>query len=261
MPGGGSLTIETANCYLDEAYCEALVEPVEVGQYVQIAVADTGVGMEPATRDKAFEPFFTTKEVGKGTGLGLSMVYGFVKQTGGHIKIYSEEGHGTTFRLYLPQAGAEPQEIADALQEPQVEGGTETILIVEDDAGVRASVIAQAQSLGYKTFAAANATEALAIADSGTAFDLLFTDVIMPGLINGRRLAEEMAKRRSPLKVLFTSGFTENAMIHHGRLEPGVLLLAKPYRKSDLARMLRKALNASEGLPHRVIDAPKSQAV
>jgi signal transduction histidine kinase/CheY-like chemotaxis protein len=260
MADGGKLTLETGNVVLDQSYADANHD-VTPGSYVMVAVSDTGAGIPEAIRQQVFEPFFTTKEVGKGTGLGLSMVYGFIKQSGGHIKVYSEEGHGTTFRLYLPQAGAEPQQIADALREPQVEGGAETILIVEDDPIVRAAVIAQAQSLGYTTLAAANAAEALAIADSGAAFDLLFTDVIMPGQINGRRLAEEMAKRRSPLKVLFTSGFTENAMIHHGRLEPGVLLLAKPYRKSDLARMLRVALNATGGLPERVMHAPQSRAV
>ena len=143
----------------------------------------------------------------------------------------------------------------------QIDGGSETILIVEDDALVRTSVTAQVQSLGYKTLAAANAAEALAIADRGTQFDLLFTDVIMPGKMNGRQLAEEMARRRSPLKVLFTSGYTENAIIHHGRLDPGVLLLAKPYRKTELARMIRRALDAVDGLPTSVRDQLKSQAI
>jgi CheY-like chemotaxis protein len=171
------------------------------------------------------------------------MVYGFVKQSGGHIKVYSEEGHGTTFRLYLPQADAPPAQIAEPLI-PAIEGGNETILVVEDDELVRAYVNAQLQGLGYTTLSAANGAEALAIADGGAAFDLLFTDVIMPGPFNGRQLAAEMTQRRPSLKVLFTSGYTENAIIHHGRLDSGVLLLAKPYRKLDLARMLRVALTS-----------------
>jgi CheY-like chemotaxis protein len=157
---------------------------------------------------------------------------------------YSEEGHGTAFKLYLPKAGAQSAQIVEMAPASQIEGGTETILIVEDDALVRTYVTTQLQSLGYKTLSAANGAEALAIADSGATFDLLFTDVIMPGQMNGRQLAEEMAKRRSPLKVLFTSGYTEDAVIHHGRLDPGVLLLTKPYRKQDLARMLRRAIES-----------------
>jgi CheY-like chemotaxis protein len=228
----------------DEEYAAANGD-VQPGNYVMVAVSDTGVGIPAAIIDRVFEPFFSTKEVGKGTGLGLSMVYGFVKQSGGHIKVYSEEGHGTTFRLYLPQADAPAAEIAEPLA-AEIEGGNETILVVEDDELVRAYVGTQLQGLGYKTLSAANGTEALAIADGGAAFDLLFTDVIMPGPFNGRQLAAEMMQRRPSLKVLFTSGYTENAIIHHGRLDSGVLLLAKPYRKLDLARMLRLAL-ASAG--------------
>jgi CheY-like chemotaxis protein len=227
---------------------------------VLIAVSDTGDGIPAAISDKIFEPFFTTKEVGKGTGLGLSMVYGFVKQSGGHIKVYSEEGHGTTFKIYLPQAGAEAEPIAGPSFDSEIQGGNETILIVEDDALVRSSVITQIQSLGYQTLSAANAAEALMMADDGAQFDLLFTDVIMPGRMNGRQLAEEMAKRRSPLKVLFTSGYTENAIIHHGRLDPGVLLLAKPYRKLELARMLRRGLDGANASPGQIRQAPISQA-
>jgi PAS domain S-box-containing protein len=244
MPNGGKLVLETKNVTFDEEYAAANGD-VQPGNYVMVAVSDTGAGIPAAIIDRVFEPFFSTKEVGKGTGLGLSMVYGFVKQSGGHIKVYSEEGHGTTFRLYLPQADAPAAQIAEPLA-AEIEGGNETILVVEDDELVRAYVSAQLQGLGYKTLSAANGTEALAIADSGAAFDLLFTDVIMPGPFNGRQLAAEMMQRRPPLKVLFTSGYTENAIIHHGRLDSGVLLLAKPYRKLDLARMLRLAL-ASAG--------------
>jgi PAS domain S-box-containing protein len=259
MPDGGMLMVETRNVVLDEAY--AKINPdVQPGSYVLVAVSDTGTGIPETIRDRIFEPFFTTKGVGKGTGLGLSMVYGFIKQSGGHIKVYSEEGHGTTFKIYLPRAGAEPELIPTVSPSSGIEGGSETILVVEDDALVRTSVIAQIKGLGYHTLAAANAAEALAFADSGAPFDLLFTDVIMPGKLNGRQLADEMAKRRSPLKVLFTSGYTENAIIHHGRLDPGVLLLAKPYRKSDLARMIRKALDGANVSPLSGDQALKAQS-
>jgi len=240
MPEGGRLTIETGNAILDEAYASAHSE-VRPGVYVMLAVSDTGPGIPVALHDKVFEPFFTTKEVGKGTGLGLSMVYGFVKQSGGHIKLYSEEGHGTTFKIYLPRAGA-AMDLPEPEDEALLEGGAETILVVEDDATVRGAVTVQLASLGYQAITAENAQKALEIIDRGTPFDLLFTDVIMPGPMNGRRLAEEAAKRRAPLRVLFTSGYTENAIVHHGRLDPDVLLLPKPYRKSDLARMVRLAL-------------------
>jgi PAS domain S-box-containing protein len=248
MPGGGKLTLETSNTILDQSYAEANAD-VRPGHYLLIAVSDCGGGIPEAIREKVFEPFFTTKEVGKGTGLGLSMVYGFVKQSGGHIKVYSETGHGTTFKIYLPRASAQPEPIAETSQACELEGGAETILVVEDDTLVRGSVIAQLQSLGYRTLSAANGVEALAVADCGAAFDLLFTDLIMPGPMNGRQLAEEMAKLRSPLKVLFTSGYTENMIIHHGRLDAGVLLLAKPYRKPDLARMVRRALGVADSSP------------
>jgi CheY-like chemotaxis protein len=260
MPNGGKLVLETSNVVLDHNYARSNSD-VRPGNYVLIAVSDTGGGIPEAIRDKVFEPFFTTKEVGKGTGLGLSMVYGFAKQSGGHIKVYSEEGHGTTFKIYLPQAGAKGELIVEPPFDSQIDGGHETVLIVEDDALVRASVTAQIQSLGYQTLSAANAAEALAIADDGTQFDLLFTDVIMPGKMNGRQLAEEMVRRRSPLKVLFTSGYTEDAVIHHGRLDPGVLLLAKPYRKLELARMLRRALDGAETLPALMHQPRKSQAI
>jgi CheY-like chemotaxis protein len=228
--------------HLDDSYARAHAE-VHPGPYVMIAVSDTGHGIPAAIRDKVFDPFFTTKGVGKGTGLGLSMVYGFVKQSNGHIKIYSEEGHGTTIKIYLPRAG-EHAETAAAAPTVAIEGGAETILAVEDDPLVRNYVAAQLTSLGYTALTAANAAEALARIDDGEPFDLLFTDVIMPGSINGRQLADEAVRRRPGIAVLFTSGYTENAIVHHGRLDPGVLLLAKPYRKSDLARMIRTALAA-----------------
>jgi CheY-like chemotaxis protein len=171
----------------------------------------------------------------------LSMVYGFVKQSSGHIKIYSEEGHGTTIKMYLPP-GTGATLVSEAAVASDIEGGHETILVVEDDRLVRDYVLTQLHSLGYVTLEAANGAEALGIVNAGKAFDLLFTDVIMPGNMNGRQLADEIQKNRPDLKVLFTSGYTENAIIHHGRLDSGILLLAKPYRKSDMAAMIRKAL-------------------
>src|SRR5206468_6714218 len=184
MPKGGKLSLETRNVALDEKYSRAYTE-VTPGDYVRIAVSDTGGGIPASIRDKIFDPFFSTKGVGKGTGLGLSMVYGFVKQSGGHINVYSEEGHGTTIKLYLPRASALPEETAGPAVASLIEGGSETILVVEDDALVRSSVTAQMQSLGYHTIAAANSAEALALIERGATFDLLFTDVIMPGTMNG----------------------------------------------------------------------------
>jgi PAS domain S-box-containing protein len=260
MPGGGKLVLETGNVQLDDSYAR-MHDEVAPGPYVMIAVSDTGHGIPAAILEKVFEPFFTTKGIGKGTGLGLSMVYGFVKQSNGHIKIYSEEGHGTTIKIYLPRAGGQAEAASEhAAVAPK--GGTETILVVEDDPLVRNYVATQLSGLGYTTLAAANATEALEYIDGVKSFDLLFTDVIMPGSINGRQLADEAVRRRPSLKVLFTSGYTENAIVHHGRLDPGVLLLTKPYRKSDLARMVRIALewNGEQGLGAREAPLPSTDA-
>ncbi|WP_291864080.1 ATP-binding protein [Bradyrhizobium sp.] len=242
MPDGGKLTIETCNIVLDDEYAGANSD-VTAGNYVLVAVTDSGHGIPAGILNNVFEPFFTTKEVGKGSGLGLSMVYGFVKQSNGHIKIYSEEGHGTTVRIYLPQATgvALPAKVAS---KQRIEGGHETILVVEDDNLVRTFVIGQIESLGYATLAAVNAREALVVIDGPQKIDLLFTDMIMPGPMNGRQLADAALQRRTSLKVLFTSGYSNEAIIHHGHLDAGVLLLAKPYRKSDLAHMIRAALAA-----------------
>jgi len=243
MPNGGKLTVETANVVLDNVYAQANPETMP-GSYVMVAVSDTGTGIPVTLHHKVFEPFFTTKEFGKGTGLGLSMVYGFVKQSGGHIRICSEEGNGTTIRLYLPRSDAValmPNNAAGLI----LQGGHETILVVEDDVLVRRYVISQLESLGYTPIAAANAAEALALVERGKTFDLLFTDIIMPGGMNGRELADEVTRLRPGARVLFTSGYTENAIIHHGRLDPDVALLSKPYRKLELAQMIRKALGPS----------------
>jgi PAS domain S-box-containing protein len=242
MPYGGKLTLESKSVYLDESYASMHTE-VTPGSYVMIAVSDSGAGISAANLEKVFDPFFTTKEVGKGTGLGLSMVFGFVKQSGGHIKIYSEEGHGTSVKLYLPRATGLDHVAAEQLPSPTVEGGHEIVLVVEDDALVRRYVVTQVESLGYTTLEAGNAAEALVVIDNTEGIDLLFTDVIMPGSMNGRQLADEALRRRPALKTLFTSGYTENAIVHHGRLDSGVLLLAKPYRKFDLAQMIRQALD------------------
>ncbi|WP_027530879.1 CHASE3 domain-containing protein [Bradyrhizobium sp. WSM3983] len=239
MPNGGKLLLETHRVVLDEAYARANPD-VRPGPYVMLAVSDTGTGMPQSVQEKAFEPFFTTKEVGKGSGLGLSMVYGFVKQSGGHIKIYSEQGHGTTIKLYLPPGEGTVESTVTAT--PQAEGGAETIFVVEDDTLVRNFVTAQLQSLGYKTVAAADSKAALQLIEAGQTFDLLFTDIVIPGGMSGRELAEEVAKRRPGLKVLYTSGYTDNAIVHHGKLDDGVMLLTKPYRRNQLAEMIRKAL-------------------
>ena len=244
MPNGGKLTLETRNVVLDET-CAGGNSDVKPGNYVMIAVSDTGEGIPAVLLEKVFEPFFTTKDVGKGSGLGLSMVYGFVKQSNGHIKIYSEEGHGTTVKLYLPQAVGVANVAAPVVADVDVAGferGDKSILIVEDDALVREYVVTQIKSLGYQAQAASNAVEALVIINGSEPIDLLFTDVILPGGMNGRQLALAALKRRPGLKILYTSGYAENAIVHHGRLDSGVLLLAKPYLSSDLARMIYAAL-------------------
>lgn len=247
MPNGGKLTIETANCYLDETYVVGLTEPVMSGQYVLVAVADTGMGMDRATLEKAFEPFFTTKEVGKGTGLGLSQVYGFVRQSAGHVKIYSERGEGTTVKIYLPRhiGAAEETKVGAA---PDLAGaiGTEIILVVEDDETLRVYARDILRELGYQVLEAASGSAALAILDQRHDVDLLFTDVVMPGGINGRQLADEAARKRPSLKVLFTTGYTRNAIVHHGRLDPGIHLIGKPFSFQDLATKVRARLDASE---------------
>ena len=240
MPGGGKLILETGNVMLDASFATIHAEEVRPRPYVMIAVTDTGVGIPADIRDRVFEPFFTTKEVGQGTGLGLSMVYGFVKQSGGHIKIDSEEGHGTTFKLYLPRSS----ESVASIERPvaAAEGGEETILVVEDDALVRQYVIAQLESLRYPVLAAASAREALDIVAAGRAFDLLFTDVILGSGFNGPALADEILRLRPGVKVLYTSGYTKDEMVTHGRVDPGVALINKPYRKIDLARKIRAVL-------------------
>jgi PAS domain S-box-containing protein len=242
MPQGGRLTIETGNSALDDAYVAGLAEPVSPGQYVLVAVSDTGHGMDRETLEKVFEPFFTTKEVGKGTGLGLSQVYGFVRQSGGHVRIYSEPGEGTTVKLYLPRAPRDARDEAAAPAPAQADGGPETILVVEDDHDLRAYSVSTLRELGYAVLEAGTGSDALAILDR-QGVDLLFTDVVLPDGMNGRMLADQAQRRRPDLKVLFTTGYTRNAIVHHGRLDAGVSLLGKPFTFDDLARKVRQTLD------------------
>ena len=240
MDGAGKLTIEVRNADLDRSYAAANPE-IQPGQYVMLAVSDTGAGMSAEVLQSAFEPFFTTKPEGKGSGLGLSMVYGFVKQSGGHAKIYSEPGHGTTVRFYLPRVMADEDNVVAA--EPlDAGGGTETILVVEDDEGVRLTVTEMLRELGYKVLSAKDATSAMPILESGAHIDLLFTDVVMPGPVRSPELARKARERIPGIAVLFTSGYAESAIVHGGRLDPGVNLLTKPYSRNTLATRIRDAL-------------------
>lgn len=240
MQGNGKLTIEICNSMLDDEYARR--EPgLAAGQYVMLAISDTGCGMDKDTKARAFEPFFTTKREGEGTGLGLSMAYGFVKQSDGHIGIYSEPGHGTTIKIYLPRTLADVEEAGPALSSP-IKGGSETILAVEDDASVQATVIDLLVSLGYTVLKASNGEQALRILEGGAKVDLLFTDVVMPGPVRSTELAKAAKILLPDLKVLFTSGYTQNAIVHGGRLDPGVHLLSKPYGREQLARKLRELL-------------------
>jgi PAS domain S-box-containing protein len=241
MPDGGKLTLETANTYLDEAYAKTNAE-VTPGQYAMLAVSDTGIGMTVDVVERVFEPFFTTKDVGAGTGLGLSQVYGFIKQSGGHIKVYSEPGGGTTVRLYLPRLMGQPAAIEDELPPPHPlpVGGRETILVVEDNDEVRAYTTAILRELGYEVLEAPEGGAALSLIASEPRIELLFTDVGLPGPFNGRQLADEARKLRGDLRVLFTTGYARNAIIHQGRLDPGVQLIVKPFNFAGLAAKIRQ---------------------
>lgn len=247
MEGHGHLTIEAGNAFLDDAYADRHAE-VMAGQYVQVSVTDTGAGMEAEVLAKAFEPFFSTKPQGKGTGLGLSMVFGFVKQSGGHIKVYSEPGQGTTVKLYLPRSNqAEDGPFVD--DTGPIVGGTETIFVVEDDDAVRDTVIASLEELGYSVLKAPDAQSALVVFESGVAVDLLFTDVVMPGPLKSADLARKAKELVPQLSVLFTSGYTENSIVHGGRLDEGVNLLSKPYSRDTLARKIRQVLTRDGKMP------------
>ena len=252
MPNGGKLTIETDNVYLDDKYAATQSEVVP-GQYVMLAVTDNGTGMSEETRAKAFDPFFTTKDIGHGTGLGLSQVYGFIKQSRGHVKIYSELGEGTTIKLYLPRAFAVLEETGnDTVKSIQRGSKTECILVVEDDPDVRAYSCDTLSELGYDVLAAETGAGGLRLLAEHPGIRVLFTDVGLPGGMNGRQLAEEARRRRPDLKVLFTTGYARNAIVHEGRLDAGVELITKPYTQAALAEKLRDIIDASDG-PGRIL--------
>ncbi|HUI15851.1 MAG TPA: CHASE3 domain-containing protein [Xanthobacteraceae bacterium] len=243
MPDGGKLTIETANAHLDDAYCAQNPE-VQPGQFVMIAITDTGIGMPSDVAARVFDPFFTTKPTGKGTGLGMSQVHGFVKQSNGHVKVYSEPGSGTTVKIYLPRLIAEAMDIKRAALAPMRTGNrSEIILVVEDDPLMRRLASEALHELGYTVFDCDSATDALATLDRVTDVKLLFTDVVMPE-INGKKLADEALRRRPALKVLFTTGYTANAVVHGGVLDSGVNFIAKPFTLDQLAAKVRAVLDA-----------------
>lgn len=245
MPEGGKLTIETRNTQLDEAYAKAFSE-VRPGQYVELSVSDTGCGMPPDVAERVFEPFFTTKPVGQGTGLGLSQVYGFVKQSSGHVRVYSEVGQGTTIKIYLPRFhGEDVPDEAPERQAALVGKAGETILVVEDESVVRAFSCEVLRDLGYQVLEAGDAETALRLLAQDQRVDLLFTDVVLPGGRTGRELADEAVRLRPGIKVLYTTGYARSAIVHHGRLDPGVRLLTKPFALEDLAIQVRGALDGS----------------
>jgi two-component system NtrC family sensor kinase len=261
MPEGGKLTIETANTYLDEAYSAAQAGEVEPGQYVMLAITDSGTGMTKEVIERAFEPFFTTKPSGVGTGLGLSMVYGFIKQSGGHIKIYSELDEGTTIKLYLPRLTDEtsiepwnPPETHSA-PGPDAEPLKETILLVEDDEEVNRFATEVLREEGYDVISTHEGPSALRLLDANPQIRMLFTDVVLPGGMNGRQIADEAVRRRPELKVLFATGYTRNAIIHQGRLDADVELLTKPFTPDDLVKKVRQILDADSKDPLARADA------
>jgi CheY-like chemotaxis protein len=248
MPTGGKLTIETANAYLDDKYA-AQFSDVSAGQYVLVSVADTGSGIAADDLKRVFEPFFTTKDRDKGSGLGLAMVRGFLKQSGGHVRIYSEAGHGTTVKLYLPrhtageQSRSAPVGLSVSVDAPVRSRAGELIVLVEDNDGVREYATSVLEDLGYRVLDARDAASALSLLETSAAsVDLLFTDVVLPGGVSGRVLADTARKQRPDLPVLFTTGYTENAIVHHGRLDPDVHLLTKPYTQKDLAAKIHELL-------------------
>ena len=248
MPEGGKITIETANGYLDEAYAARFTE-VTPGQYVVLSVTDTGTGIAPDILERVFEPFFTTKEAGTGTGLGLSMIHGFVKQSGGHIRIYSEAGHGTSVKIYLPRLAQEVAIAAvpkanDLDLEPLTRAKpSETVLLVEDNEGVLDFACSVLEDLGYRVLIAKDAPEALRILEAEQRINLLFTDVVLGEGMNGRQLADLALNKRRDLPVLFTTGYSPNAIVHQWRLDPGVNFLSKPYTQREVAQKVRAVLD------------------
>ena len=248
MPGGGRLTVELANKVLDEAYARIHAE-VLPGDYAMLAVSDTGHGMTPEVVARVFEPFFTTKPDGKGTGLGLAMVFGFVKQSGGHVKIYSEPNEGTTVRIYLPRALGAVARLTPSSRAPlELPRGTATVLVVEDDPAVREIAVAILTDLGYRVLEAADGVEGLRVfGANATSIELLLTDVILPGPVRGREMAEQITAMRPEVRTLFMSGYTENSIVHHGRLDDGVQLISKPFKREQLAQKVAEALGGEAG--------------
>jgi two-component system NtrC family sensor kinase len=249
MAEGGRLTIETANCHLDEHYIEQSGAEIPPGQYVMVAVSDSGLGMTPEVMNRAFEPFFTTKPMGVGTGLGLSQVYGFAKQSGGHIRIYSEVDEGTTVKLYFPRLAGQtdiPSWHAREAAAPYIAqvDGSETVLVVEDDPQVNKLAVEALEERGYQVISAPDGASALLLLDETPHLDLLLTDVVLPGGMNGRQLSEEVLRQRPDIKILFVTGYTRNAIIHHGRLDPDIDLLTKPFTADALTRKVRQVLDA-----------------
>jgi two-component system, NtrC family, sensor kinase len=242
MPAGGKLTIETANAFLDEDYCEKM-DGIKPGQYVMISITDTGMGMSPEVINKAFDPFFTTKPAGAGTGLGLSQVHGFVRQSGGHIRIYSEIGEGTTVKIYLPRSFTRPKEVEKEtkIRESQ-KGQLETVLVVEDDPDVRSYVTETLRGLNYRVLEAADGQAAMELVHQSDPIDLLLTDVVMPGM-NGRALGDAARQHRPGLKILYMTGYSRNAIVHQGRLDPGVSLIQKPFSEAALASRVHGILS------------------
>jgi two-component system NtrC family sensor kinase len=260
MLNGGRLTIETANATLDEAYATGAGGDFPAGQYVMVAVSDTGSGMSKDLIERAIEPFFTTKPTGAGSGLGLSMVYGFVKQSGGHFRIYSEPGEGTTVKLYFPRLGEDVKAVPDWQGEPERSDDAprslhrETVLLVEDDEQVNRFAYEALEDRGYRVLSAGDGETALRLLEAEPSVVLLFTDVVLPGSMNGRQLADEVLRRRPDVKVLFATGYTRNAIVHHGRLDPDVELLSKPFTSDALARKVRQILDGGS-LPARTNEA------
>jgi CheY-like chemotaxis protein len=237
--------IEAEDVVIDEAAVIAKPD-LKPGSYVMISVSDDGEGMPPEIRDRIFEPFFTTKDIGRGTGLGLAMVYGFVKQSNGHIQVYSEVGYGTSFKLFLPTAENEMIWIPQGEDATLCPAGNERILVVEDDKLVGNCVTRQLNEIGYESYLVESAQEALQVLERGQPFDLMLTDIILSSGMNGRELAKEVLRQHPGIKVVYTSGYSQEAIIHHGRLDADVLLLSKPYKKSKLAQTLRIALDGNE---------------
>jgi CheY-like chemotaxis protein len=242
MPGGGKLTIETANVTLDEDYAQQYAE-VAAGEYVLLSINDNGIGMTEEVKGRIFEPFFTTKEAGKGTGLGLATCFGIVKQSGGHIWVYSEVDQGTTFKIYLPRVAADAGSLPGRGQSHALPRGTETILLVEDEATVRTLAARTLRKQGYTVLEAANGEEALYVARQHSGeIQLLFTDVVMPQM-GGKMLASRLEEESPSTRVLFTSGYTDNAIVHHGVLDPGIAFLQKPFSPEVLIRKVREVLD------------------